>query len=102
MTGRAGAAAALSSGSALSAAAVPPWHSTMTSAVRSGLRFTSGRGMATSFLRGWGVLLAPHMAARSADELDDHPVRVAQEQHGHAAEPGARQLDELRGGQRFV
>src|ERR1700678_3054483 len=97
-----GAAAAFSSGSALSAPTVPPWHSTTTSAVLVGLRFTSGRGIATSFLRGWGVLLAPHVAARAADELDDHAVRVAHEQHGHAAEPGAWQLDELGGGQRFV
>jgi hypothetical protein len=42
------------------------------------------------------------VAARTADELDDHAVRVAQEQHGHAAEPGARQLDELGGGERFA
>src|ERR1700677_919802 len=97
-----GAAGACSSGSALSAPTVPPWHSTTTSAVCSGVRFTSGRGIATSFLRGWGVVLAPHVAARSADELDDHPVRVAQEQNRHAAEPGAWQLDELGGLQRSV
>src|ERR1700728_2319154 len=102
ITGRTGAAAAFSSGSALSSPTVPPWHSTMTSAVRSGVRLTSGRGIATSSLRGWRVVLAPHVGARSADELDDHPVRVAHEQHGHAAELGAWQLDELGGGERFV
>jgi hypothetical protein len=38
-----------------------------------------------------------HGTSGAADELHDHAVRVSQEQHDHAAEPGAGKLDELRG-----